>query len=214
MMFVNAEPGLIHGAAQDLAGIRSDLDEVLTTTSGPMTGLLPAAQDEVSSAVAQVFGQVGRTFQAQHALAAGFHNSFVAAMKSGASAFAAAEVSNGSDLGGLLGEANQAVSQFIGVNLEGTGNVTFTLGDALSSAGSILTDDGNSFVDNTNFVLGELMNGEFSNANIGQLIGDVTAQAAAGPILQTGGNFLQFVGNGLDQVGGDIFDFGEQLGGF
>ena len=43
MSFVIAVPDVVEAAAQDLAGIRSALDEVTQAIVAPTTGLVPAA---------------------------------------------------------------------------------------------------------------------------------------------------------------------------
>jgi hypothetical protein len=53
MSFVVAVPDLVEVAAQDLAGIRSALDEVTQAIIAPTTSLAPAAGDEVSATSAR-----------------------------------------------------------------------------------------------------------------------------------------------------------------
>ena len=60
MSFVVAVPDLVEVAAQDLAGIRSALDEVTQAIIAPTTSLAPAAGDEVSAAIAGLFGNFGQ----------------------------------------------------------------------------------------------------------------------------------------------------------
>ena len=100
MSFVIAVPDLVEAAAQDLAGVRSALDEVTTAVVGPTTGLAPAAGDEVSVAIASLFGTVGKEYHALNAQAAAFHNEFVSLLGSGAGAYAAADVGAASLLSG------------------------------------------------------------------------------------------------------------------
>jgi hypothetical protein len=94
MSFVSVTPELIHGAAQDLAGIRSSLAEAATTATGPTTGIVAAAEDEVSIAIASMFGDFGQEFQAMSAQAHAFHAEFVALMNAGAGAYLSAEAAN------------------------------------------------------------------------------------------------------------------------
>ena len=91
MSFVIATPDLVLSAAQDLAGIRSSLAEAATTAAGPTTGVAAAAQDEVSVAIASLFGNVGQEFQALSARAQAFHEQFVGLLNSGASAYLSTE---------------------------------------------------------------------------------------------------------------------------
>ncbi|MEY8016528.1 PE family protein [Mycobacterium servetii] len=126
MSFVIATPDLVESAASELAGIRSSLAEATSTAAFPTTGIASAAQDEVSLAVASLFGNVGQEFQALSARAQVFHAQFVEMMNAGAGAYAAAETVNagqtllsggivgniGGTLGGSLGGVEAAVGQF------------------------------------------------------------------------------------------------------
>ena len=51
-------------AAADVAGIGSSLSAANTVALAPTTGILYAAQDEVSSAIAAMFSAHGQEFQA------------------------------------------------------------------------------------------------------------------------------------------------------
>src|SRR5271163_4607679 len=98
MSFVIATPDLVQGAAQNLAGIRSSLAEASAAAAGPTTGIAAAAQDEVSVAIASLFGGFGQEFQALSAQGQAFHAQFVTAMNSGAAAYASAEAASASPL--------------------------------------------------------------------------------------------------------------------
>jgi hypothetical protein len=103
MSFLIAMPDLVESAAADLAGIRSSLAEAATTAAAPTTGIAAAAQDEVSVAIASMFGNFGEQFQALSAQAQAFHQQFVSLMNAGAGAYASAEAANAAQ--GLLGGA-------------------------------------------------------------------------------------------------------------
>ena len=103
MSFVIAAPELVQGAAQDLAGIGSSLADAAATASGPTTGIAAAAQDEVSIAIASLFGKFGQEFQALGAQAQAFHTQFVGLLNAGAGAYVSAEAANAEQalLGGV-----------------------------------------------------------------------------------------------------------------
>jgi hypothetical protein len=63
MSFVIAEIEQIEAAAQDLAGIRSSLDEVTEAAAAPTTGIAPAAEDEISAAITALFSNFGEEYQ-------------------------------------------------------------------------------------------------------------------------------------------------------
>jgi len=94
MPFVIAMPELLQGAAQDLAGIRASLTQAAGVVAGPTTGIAAAAQDEISMAIASMFGSFGADFQALHAQAQAFHEHFLTLMNAGAGAYASAEAAN------------------------------------------------------------------------------------------------------------------------
>lgn len=115
MSFVIATPDLVESAAADLAGIRSSLAEAASSASGPTTGIAVAAQDEVSIAIASMFGDFGQQFQALSAQAQAFHEQFVGLLNAGAGAYASAEAANvgqvllGGGLDGALGSVESSV---------------------------------------------------------------------------------------------------------
>lgn len=56
MSYVTAMPELVTAAAADLAGIGSTIEGANAAAAGPTTNLLAAAEDEVSTAIAALFG--------------------------------------------------------------------------------------------------------------------------------------------------------------
>jgi hypothetical protein len=74
MSFVIATPDMVRVAATDLAGIGSTISAANATAAGHTTGLLAAAEDEVSAAVATLFSAHGQGFQALSFQAAAFHD--------------------------------------------------------------------------------------------------------------------------------------------
>jgi hypothetical protein len=60
MSFVTAAPAQVQAAAQGLAGIRSTLAQASASVAAPTTGVVAAAQDEVSAGVAAFFGAFGQ----------------------------------------------------------------------------------------------------------------------------------------------------------
>lgn len=140
MSFVLATPELVESAAQDLAGIRSSLAEAAATAAGPTTGIATAAQDEVSVAIASLFGNFGQEFQALSAQAQTFHQQFVGLMNAGAGAYASAEAANAAQtaLGGEIQAGAQAISNAIAGS-------PVTLGSLPTGGASALVSGVNSF---------------------------------------------------------------------
>ncbi len=94
MSYVIAEPNMLTAAAADVAGIGSDLSAAHTAATTRTTGLLAAAEDEVSAAIASLFSSHGQQFQAISAQAAAFHSQFVQSLSGAGSSYALAEAAN------------------------------------------------------------------------------------------------------------------------
>ncbi len=75
--FVLVSPEVVGTASSDLTGIGSAIRSANAAAAGSTTSVLAAAQDEVSAAVSQVFGNYAREFQSLSAQATLFHDQFV-----------------------------------------------------------------------------------------------------------------------------------------
>lgn len=73
MSFVIAAPEALDSAATDLVVLGSTLGAAQTT------GIVAAAHDEVSAAIAALFSAHGQAYQAASAQAAAFHTRFIRA---------------------------------------------------------------------------------------------------------------------------------------
>ncbi len=98
MSFVVAAPEVVVAAASDLAGIGSAIGAANAAAAVPTMGVLAAGADEVSAAVADLFGAHAQAYQALSAQAALFHEQFVHAMTAGAGAYAGAEAADAAAL--------------------------------------------------------------------------------------------------------------------
>jgi hypothetical protein len=94
MSYVIAAQEMIASAASDVANIGSTLNAANAAAVAPTTGILTAAEDEVSTAIAAVFSAHGLRFQALAAQAAAFHEQFVQALTAGAGSYVGAEAAN------------------------------------------------------------------------------------------------------------------------
>ena len=99
MSFVTAQPEGLSGAAGSLAGLGDAMAARNATAATPTTGLSPAASDIVSAMTAAQFGQHGATYQQIAAQAAEVHEQLVAALRSGAGAYALTEAANAAAAG-------------------------------------------------------------------------------------------------------------------
>ncbi|WP_176357762.1 PE family protein, partial [Mycobacterium persicum] len=106
MAFVIAVPDFMAAVATDLAGIGSTISAANAAAAGNIEAVLAAGADEVSAAVAAVFGAHALSYQAVSAQAAVFHDQFVQALTAGAGSYAAADPLDGDHRSGcqrLLG---------------------------------------------------------------------------------------------------------------
>ncbi|OBJ79806.1 hypothetical protein A9W97_29560 [Mycobacterium gordonae] len=89
-----ANPELIAQAATDLTAIDTELNAAQSQAAGPIQALLPAAADEVSAGITQLFSQHAADFQKVAAQASAYHEQFVQKMATAAGSYAAAETVN------------------------------------------------------------------------------------------------------------------------
>ena len=99
MSFVTTNPDVMSGAASSLSGIGDSMVARKAAAAAPTTGLAPAASDLVSAMTAAQFGKQGVAYQQIAAQAAAVHEQLVAALRSGAGAYALAEASNAAHAG-------------------------------------------------------------------------------------------------------------------
>ncbi len=98
MSYVLALPDLMSAAATNVASIGSQVAAATHGAAGATTGVLVAAEDEVSVAIAAVFSAHGQAYQALISEAAAFHERFAQALTGAAGAYAGAEAGNVSPL--------------------------------------------------------------------------------------------------------------------
>ena len=94
MSYVMAAPEMMAAAAADVAAIGSTLRAAHLAAAAPTVAVLPAAADEVSASVAQVFSQAAQGFQGLVGKASAFGEHFAQQLTSGGGAYAAAEAVN------------------------------------------------------------------------------------------------------------------------
>src|ERR1700685_4483943 len=96
MSFVIAAPEAVASAASSLARVGSTIGEANAAAVAPTTGVVAAAGDEVSAAIASLFSSHARDFQALSAQAAAVHAQFVQALAGAGNSYAATEAANAS----------------------------------------------------------------------------------------------------------------------
>lgn len=96
MSAVVAVPDLLVQAATQVATIGRMLGAANQTTAASTEQVVPAAADEVSAAVAQLFSRFGQDYQAAAGEAAAYQQQFVQRLTSAATSYATAEAANAS----------------------------------------------------------------------------------------------------------------------
>ena len=107
MSSLTAVPELITTAATDLGNIGSTLSEANAAAATQTMGVLAAAEDQVSAAVAAMFSAHGQGYQALSAHAAAFHGQFVATLASSLSAYHTTEAASVNALRSAVTDAQQ-----------------------------------------------------------------------------------------------------------
>lgn len=124
MTYLAVATDLVGRAAGVVARIGADVSAA-EAAAAPTMELAPAGVDEVSTAVAALFGGYGRACQAVRAEAAAFHRRFVQAMTASAGSYASVEAAGASLLQTLdqdvLGVVNAPIRALSGCPLFGTG---------------------------------------------------------------------------------------------
>jgi hypothetical protein len=143
MSAVIAVPDLMTTSATDLEQIGLNLNAAHAVAATPTLAVLPAAADEISTGVAQLFAQHAKEYQALAGQAGAFHQQFVQRLTASASAYAGGEAANVallqplSDLAGSIGAVGglpgQAVALFNAVGSQ-LGNIFTTFRGALVAA--------------------------------------------------------------------------------
>lgn len=91
-------PEWVTAAAADAADVASAIGAANAAAVAPTTGLLAAAEDEVSAAIAELFSAHGEGYQALSAQVARFHTEFVQTLTNASGAYAAAEAASAAPL--------------------------------------------------------------------------------------------------------------------
>ncbi len=145
MSFVSVAPEVVATAASDLARIGSSIDAVNAAAAGATTTVLAAGADEVSVAIAALFGTHAQEYQAISTRISALNERFVALLTAGSNSYAASESASVSWLQAVeqdvLGLVNAPSQYWFGRPLIGNGadGVAGT-GVTTSTPGTTITD--------------------------------------------------------------------------
>ncbi|SON62590.1 PE-PGRS family protein PE_PGRS16 [Mycobacterium simulans] len=147
MSFVITTPEVLTSAAANLNSIASSLSTGNAAAASVTTGILAAARDEVSVAIAALFGQHAQAYQAAAAQAALIHDEFVRNLTRAGGAYAAAEAANVSPLQAVeqsvLDVINAPAQAMLGRPLIGDGANATTPGGNGGAGGMLIGNGGN-----------------------------------------------------------------------
>ncbi len=142
MSYVIAAPEALVAAASNVAAIGSTIGTANAAAATSTTGVIAAAGDEVSAAIASLFSSHAQDYQALGAQAAVFHTQFVQAITGAGGAYASAEAAATSPLQSVLGLINEPFLALLGRPLIGNGANGAAGTGAPGKAGGILFGNG------------------------------------------------------------------------
>jgi PE-PPE domain/PE family len=141
MSYITAVPEMLASTAADVESIGSAISAARANAAAPTTGLLAAAEDEVSAAVANLFGRYGQEYQAVIAQAAAFHSQFTQALAAAGSTYAEAEAGNAALMSGASNALNASVQTLLGQAPMGSGaSAATTIALIMGGTGNPLPD--------------------------------------------------------------------------
>ncbi len=131
MEFVVAAPEMLESTAASAERLRSAISSARANAAGSTTGLLAAAEDEVSGAVAKLFDSYGQQYQALVAQAEAFQSEFSRALAAAGNAYTQGEATNAAAIGGGVSNALKALAAPVqtllgGAPTGGVGALTLT----------------------------------------------------------------------------------------
>ncbi|WP_081290909.1 PE family protein, partial [Mycobacterium asiaticum] len=205
MEFLVAAPEFVTAAANDLAHLGSNLTAANAAALAPTSQVLAAGADEVSEAIAALFGAHGQAYQALSDQAQRFQQQFVQLMNAGADAYAHAEAANASPLEAVQQQVLRAINAptqlLLGRPLIGDGAAGGTVNGVgqAGGAGGILYGNGGAGGAST------LTGVAGGNGGVGGLIGNGGAggRGGFGGAGGAGGNAGLFGIGGSGGAGGD-----------
>jgi hypothetical protein len=188
MSFVIAAPDFVSAAATDLEKLGSTISAANVAAAGSTTALLPAAEDEISAAIAALFGAHGTAFQALSAQAAAFHEEFVRVLNAGAGAYLSTELANAQQ--NLLNAVNAPVQGLLGQSAAASravGGAASSLAAARTAALPLLGGGGLGSILGTGAPVGRSINGVVTALHNGSAVSLLSGQIGAVPQSLSGG---------------------------
>jgi PE-PPE domain/PE family len=114
MEYLVTAPEMLATTAANVEEIGSEISAANASAAGPTTGLVAAAEDEVSAAIAKLFGGYGQQYQAVLTQAGAFHNEFAQTLAAAGNTYAQAEASNVAAMSNALSAFNGPIQTLLG----------------------------------------------------------------------------------------------------
>ncbi|WP_211695600.1 PE domain-containing protein [Mycobacterium spongiae] len=181
MSFVNVAPEMVAAAAANLEGIGSTITAANAAVAAQTTEVVAPAADEVSVAIAALFGTHGEAYQTLSAQAELFHRQFVEALNFGVGSYVSTEAANVQQTArNAVNTVNTATQTLLGSPLLGASASATTVGGGKTPRGL--------FSGNADIVgRGGLLTGLGGNGILGGKRVDLTGGGVAGLLGQAGG---------------------------
>ncbi|AMC50259.1 PE-PGRS family protein PE_PGRS27 [Mycobacterium tuberculosis variant bovis BCG] len=146
MSLVIVAPETVAAAALDVARIGSSIGVANSAAAGSTTSVLAAGADEVSAAIATLFGSHAREYQAISTQVAAFHDRFAQTLSAAVGSYVSAEATNAAPLATLehnvLNALNAPTQALLGRPLIGDGAAGAPGTGQAGGAGGILWGNG------------------------------------------------------------------------
>ncbi|WP_152175681.1 PE family protein, partial [Mycobacterium tuberculosis] len=146
MSLVIVTPETVAAAASDVARIGSSIGAANAAAAGSTTSVLAAGADEVSAAIATLFGSHAREYQAISTQVAAFHDRFAQTLSAAVGSYVSAEATNAAPLATLehnvLNALNAPTQALLGRPLIGDGAAGAPGTGQAGGAGGILWGNG------------------------------------------------------------------------
>ncbi len=140
-MFVSVVPQAVTAAASDLARISSSISAANAAAAIPTVGIQVTAADEVSAAIATLFGGYAQDYEVLSSLVAAQQDQFVAVLSAAADSYLGTEVANAEQT--VLNAVNAGSRALTGRVLVGNGADATTPGGSSGAGGWLSGNCGN-----------------------------------------------------------------------
>ncbi len=203
MSLVIVTPETVAAAALDVARIGSSIGVANSAAAGSTTSVLAAGADEVSAAIATLFGSHAREYQAISTQVAAFHDRFAQTLSAAVGSYVSAEATNAAPLATLehnvLNALNAPTQALLGRPLIGDGAAGAPGTGQAGGAGGLIWGNG----------------GAGGNGGNGGTTADGALEGGTGGIGGTGGSAIAFGNGGQGGAGGNGGDHsgGNGIGG-